>query len=175
MPRPTRRLMGLDQARAVAIIAMIVAHFAPGVFIQLPQLDPVRTPVLWFGRTATPAFVTVFGVTTGFVFLPRFRRTPGGTTRWVLWRAAVVTFAAAVVALPQWVRLGSHGVTDPWEWVFGGYSVLLFYSLALALLPAWLWLLRDQTTVRAVGAGVGLWVVGTAGFHLWPEQSPGGP
>ncbi len=36
------RLFGLDQARAVAILAMMVFHFAPGVFIQLPKLMPLR-------------------------------------------------------------------------------------------------------------------------------------
>src|SRR6478672_11037322 len=72
--RPGSRLLGLDQARAVAIIAMMVFHFAPGVFIQLPRFEPFRDPVLWFGRMATPAFVVVFGVTAGFVFLSRYVR-----------------------------------------------------------------------------------------------------
>jgi hypothetical protein len=162
--------LGLDQARAVAIIAMMVFHFAPGVLIQLPRLEPLRNPVLWFGRMATPAFVVVFGVTAGFVFLPRFvlrkpRDLPGRLHRRAFW----VLVCAVAITIPVWIRLAVSEVGDTWQWVFGLYSVLLFYALAMELLPLWLRWLARHTELRAIAFGVALWALGTAAFYLWPR------
>jgi hypothetical protein len=184
--RPARRLLGLDQARAVAILAMLAAHFAPGVFAQAPRLEPWRAPILAFARLATPTFVVVFGVTVGFVYLPRYRRgEPGQTARHLGRRAAVMVLCATAIALPLWGRLAGEGAADPWVWLFGLYSVLLFYALALALLPTWLrWLCpagqisnlsRRALTIKCVLAGAGLWAVGTAGEALVPPGPPSGP
>src|SRR5262249_16379748 len=144
------RLLGLDQARAVAIIAMMVFHFAPGVFIQLPQFEPLRNPILWFGRMATPAFVVVFGVTTGFVFLPRYvRHKPGNLSGRLRRRAFWILVCAIAITVPIWIRLGSSSEVDAWQCVFCLYSVLLFYALALAVLPHWLRWLSRHTELRA--------------------------
>jgi hypothetical protein len=176
--------LGLDQARAVAILAMLAAHFAPGLFAQVPRLEPLRVPMLAFARLATPTFVVVFGVTVGFVYLPRYRRAgPGPTAAQLGRRAAVLLLCAVAVALPFWARLAADGVADPWVWLFGLYSVLLFYVLALAVLPAWLRLLNpprtDATgegrlTAKCIVAGVGLWALGTAGHRLVPQGPPSG-
>jgi hypothetical protein len=172
-PFPSRagsRLLGLDQARAVAIIAMMVFHFAPGVLVQLPRLEPLRNPVLWFGRMATPAFVVVFGVTAGFVFLPRFvQGRPGDVPERLRRRAFWVLVCAVAITVPVWIRFFANGVTDTWQCVFGLYSVLLFYGLALALLPLWLRWLSRHTEVRAIISGVALWALGTIAFYLWPR------
>ena len=178
-PAPSRRLLGLDQARAVAILAMLVAHFAPGVFDRFPRLGPVQGPVLWFARLATPTFVVVFGVTVGFVLLPRYRRGKGVPTgRRLRRRAALMLLCAALVALPAWIRLVAERNADPWAWAFGAYSVLLFYALALAVLPAWLeWLSQPggRLEARCLLAGVALWALGTAGEAVWPQRSPSFP
>jgi hypothetical protein len=168
--RAASRLLGLDQARAVAIISMMVFHFAPGVFVQLPQLEPLRNPVLWFGRMATPAFVVVFGVTTGFVFLPRYlRRKPGDLPRRLRRRAFWILVCAVAVTVPVWIRYAASGVADAWQWVFGIYSVLLFYAVALAVLPLWLRWLTRHTELRAMISGVALWALGTTAYYLWPR------
>jgi len=184
--RPARRLLGLDQARAVAILAMLAAHFAPGAFVQVPRLEPLRAPVLAFARLATPTFVVVFGVTIGFVYLPRYLRgEPGPTARHLGRRARVMLLCAAVIALPGWAGLSREDLADPWAWLFGLYSVLLFYALALSLLPAWLrWVCRAglggpvgrrSVTVKCVLAGVALWVIGTAAHELAPQGPRAGP
>jgi hypothetical protein len=182
--RPARRLTGLDQARGVAILAMLAAHFAPGLFGQIPKLEPLRVPVLAFARLATPTFVVVFGVTVGFVYLPRYWRAgPGPTVSGLARRAAALSACAAVIALPLWTRLAVTGEADPWAWAFGLYSVLLFYVLALALLPAWLrWLgpvplgaPHRPVTLKCLIAGAALWAVGTAGHRLIPQGPPSGP
>ena len=168
------RLLGLDQARAVAILAMMVFHFAPGVFVQLPKLEPIRDPVLWFGRSATPMFVTVFGVTVGFVFLPKYLRGEiAGTSRRLWRRALLIFFCSILITLPQWIRLSVREHSTIWEWFFALYSVLLFYAIALALLPFWLRWLTKQSLARSLAGGVLLWVMGTLGYRLWPggEQS----
>jgi Acyltransferase family len=169
------RFLGLDQARALAIIAMMVSHFGPGLFIHVSALEPLRTPLLWFGRAATPAFATVFGVTVGFVLLPRFVRGDRGETVRRLWRRAGLIFLCAIaITVPLWVQMERRGVTDAWQWVFGLYSVLLFYSLAFLSLPIWLRWLSRHTTARALAAGVMLWAAGTFGYELWPQQPPSG-
>lgn len=165
------RLWGLDQARAVAIFAMILAHFAPGVFLRMPQLGRLEMPVLWFGRLATPAFMVIFGVTAGFVFLPRYvAGNPRDTARRLVRRAAVVFLCAIVITVPRWIAFHRKGITDPWEWTFEAYSVLLFYTFGVGLLPLWLrWLAKD-TLRRGIAAGVGLWAVGTLLYHVWPGR-----
>jgi hypothetical protein len=168
--------LGLDQARAVAIIAMMVFHFAPGVLVQLPRLEPLRNPVLWFGRMATPAFVVVVGVTAGIVFLPRFvQGKPGYVPERLRRRAFWVFVCAVAITVPVWIRFVVNGVTDTWQCVFGLYSVLLFYGLALALLPLWLGWLSRHTEVRALVSGVTLWALGTIAFYLWPRGSLSAP
>jgi hypothetical protein len=186
--RPAPRLLGLDQARAAAILAMLVAHFAPGAFVQLPHLDYLRVPVYAFARLATPTFVVVFGVTIGFVYLPRYlRRGPRWTAAALGRRAAVMLVCSVVIAVPFWVQLSAAGETDRWVWLSGLYSVLLFYALALVLLPAWMrWLCSAPPSRCASGSagltplamkcllgGALLWAVGTAGHRLVPEGPPG--
>jgi len=167
------RFLGLDQARALAIIAMMVSHFGPGLFNHVSAVEPLRAPLLWFGRTATPAFATVFGVTVGFVLLPRFLRGDWHkTVHRILRRAGVIFLCAIAITVPLWAQMERRGVTDVWQWVFGLYSVLLFYSLAFLSLPIWLRWLSRHTTLRALAAGVMLWVAGTVGYELWPQQPP---
>jgi Heparan-alpha-glucosaminide N-acetyltransferase, catalytic len=180
--RPSRRLLGLDQARGIAILAMLAAHFAPGVFGQVPRLEFLQVAVLAFARLATPTFVVVFGITIGFVYLPRYLRDGAGPTNSQLGRrAAILLLCAVVIALPLWGRLFADGDADPWLWFFGLYSVLLFYVLALANLPAWLrWLApvgRNTLvlTAKCLIAGIGLWGLGTAGHRLVPQGPPSGP
>jgi hypothetical protein len=159
----------------VAIIAMMVFHFGEGVFKELPQLEALRTPVLWFGRMATPTFIVVFGVTAGFVFLPKFIRGEVATTSSRLWRRACwILFCSVLIAIPVWIRFGIQGQSGAWRWSFELYSVLLFYALALAILPWQLRLLSHQTELRALLMGVVFWFIGTRGFYLWPEQPPSG-
>jgi hypothetical protein len=162
--------MGLDQARAVAILAMLVAHFAPGVFAEVPRLAPLRAPALAFARVATPAFMVVFGVAVGFVLVPRWvREGPADAARHLRRRAALMFGCAVLVTVPLWARLATAGGADPWAWAFGLYSMLLFYALALALLPAWLRWLAPRPGRRAVLAGAGLWAAGTALHRAWPQ------
>jgi uncharacterized membrane protein len=164
------RLFGLDQARAIAIMAMMAFHFAPGVIKNIPELKFLELPVLWFGRMATPAFVTIFGVTAGLVFLPKFvRGDPGGTPYRLRRRALWVFVCAIIITLPHWFKLAKQGTEYAWPWLFKSYSVLLFYAVALAILPLWLRWLSRHTGIRALLSGVALWVAGTLGYEFWPQ------
>ena len=174
---PARRFLGLDQARALAILAMMVAHFAPGVFKQVPRLGPVETPVLWFGRTATPAFVVVFGVTIGFVFLPRYLKGDVEKTRQRLWRRTWLIVLCALISVPHFINMAAHrpGPGEPeatvWDWVFGTYTVLFFYAIALALLPAWLSWLTRWTTPKRARRRRRTWAGSVIGYHAWPGET----
>jgi hypothetical protein len=59
--------------------------------------------------------------------------------------------------------------------VFASYSVLLFYALALAVLPLWLAWLRPKPVRRAVVGGIALWIVGTIAYEVWPAGRLAGP
>jgi hypothetical protein len=169
-------LYGLDQARAVAIMAMMAFHFAPGLFMHLPSLQPLVSSVLWFGRMATPAFVTVFGVTAGFVFLPKFVRGQPGDIPYRLRRRAFWIFVCAIaITIPSWIKLATRGESYVWPWLYKFYSVLLFYAIALVIVPYWLRWLSRHTEVRALVAGLALWVAGSVGYHCWPQAAVDSP
>lgn len=157
-------------------MAMMAFHFAPGVFKNIPDFRFLESPVLWFGRMATPAFVTIFGVTAGLVFLPKFVRGDPGDTPYRLRRRAFWVFVcAAIITVPHWFKLARHGTEYAWPWLFKSYSVLLFYAVALAILPLWLRFLSRQTEMRALLAGVALWVAGTVGYACWPQAGVDSP
>ena len=179
-PPTSRRLLGLDQARAVAILAMLAAHFAPGVFAQVPRLAPLRVPVLAFARLATPTFVVVFGVTVGFVYLPRYLRgEPGPTARHLRRRAGVMLLCAVAVALPFWARLTAERRGRPVGLavrpVLGAPLLRAGPGRAPGLAAvAGRARALDPRAVRPAVAGVGLWALGTAGHTLVPQRPPAG-
>ena len=86
----------------------------PGAIHPVPALEPLRTPMLWFGRTATPAFATVFGVTAGFVFLPRYVRGEQRLTSQRLRQRAGSSSSARSPSRsrsgPTWSAVGTHGL-----------------------------------------------------------------
>ncbi len=85
-------------------------------------------------------------------------------------RAVWILLFALLITVPLWIKLAAHEVTDVWQWVFGTYSVLLFYTIALALLPTWFHWLAPKPELRAAISGVALWAAGTAGYYLWPQR-----
>lgn len=148
------RIVGLDQARAIALIAMLWAHSSDAWRERLswPMLHGAGSMLL--ERFATPAFVTIFGLTLGAV-----RWSPGGpdaSTRArarLLRRAGILLACCAVVAMPNWTRLVAEGEAAPAKYLIHSYSILEFYALAvtsLAVAGGWL-RARPLWTCMAVG------------------------
>lgn len=139
MPTSNARLTLLDQSRALAIIAMIIFHFSEGTINRIPQLAQVGDYILLIGRLATPAFITVFAITAGFVYFNSIAK--AGTEPVfvkVRRRAYLITFSAFVICLPEWINLIIAQDYQFNHWLFSLYSVLNFYALAFLSLPLWL-------------------------------------
>jgi uncharacterized membrane protein YeiB len=120
VPAPKPRLAGLDAARALAIVGMVVVNVGPrgepglaGFFYHLPV-----------GR-ASVLFVVLAGI--GMTFLTRSARRPGGSVPWrpVLWRALLLLVGGLALQLPD------HDVSV----ILPAYGVLFLLSLPLLKAP----------------------------------------
>lgn len=169
----SNRLLCIDQARAIAIAAMIIAHFAPGVVERLTMPKLLADFILSLGRIATPGFAAIFGVTVGLVYLPKFLGAGGGAaTKGLLRRAFMVTTCAFLVAIPRYA----------WQWpvprmfnvsnLYSSYSVLLFYAIALLTMPIWLKLIaRSPRAVSLTLAIISYMMVGIVRDRAWPPST----
>ncbi|MBI4558705.1 MAG: OpgC domain-containing protein [Candidatus Hydrogenedentes bacterium] len=167
------RLTCLDEVRAVAICAMMLIHFGEGFFEHVPQLAFIHPFLRWSGRFATPAFVTIFGVTAGFVY---FEKLMSGqrqaVDRKLLRRVALLILCAAIIRVPHYGELVGDGNFEAMAWLFGTYSILAYYTLGVATVPVWLRIIQRRPVALCLVLGILHWVIGTIiVFHLWP-QSP---
>ncbi len=168
-PPPKRRLHCLDQARALAILAMIWAHLGVGVLNRLAVPEPWDDLLMYVGRFATPAFIVIFGLTVGFVYFERFRLgARRDITARFLRRAGWLALAAAVISAPQLLDLIRHADFRPRPWLIESYSILTYYTLALLSMGLWLRWIAPRPYRRSVITGVLLWTAGTMlAFRLW--------
>ena len=163
------RLSFVDQTRALAIMAMILMHFGPGLLERLPTLGPSAELILVAGRFATPAFITVFGVTVGLVYGHRFADGSDAKAKTkLLARARDVIIAALLLAIPRYTLLADDGSLAFDSAAYATYSVLNYYVLGLATMPFWLRLIGPDPVRRAPVVGIGLWVVHLLLGGLWP-------
>lgn len=154
MSSQNARLTVLDQSRALAIIAMIIFHFSVGTINRLPELAYIGDYILLVGRLATPAFITVFAITAGFVYFNAIEK--AGTapvfvkirrrTQWII-------LGMLVICLPNWINLIIAQDYQLNHWLFKLYSVLNFYALAFLSLPIWLLLTRKNPQQRCLLLG----------------------
>jgi len=148
------RIVGLDQARAIALIAMLWAHSSDAWRARLSWPWLHGTGSMLLERFATPAFVTIFGLTLGAVrWSPRGADAVGRVRARMLRRAGILLACTVVGALPNWVALAVEGGTAPVDYLFVSYSILEFYALAvLTLAVAGEWLrARSLGTCIAIG------------------------
>ncbi len=155
-----RRLEDLDLARAVALGAMLWAHWHPAAFVRIHWLAQLGWPLQVPSRLATPAFVTVFGLTMG----ARMARAavssrPATSDRRLARRVGLLFLSAIIVAAPAWVHLAWSGESSPMEYCFRLYSILLFYTLAVAFMIPASRILRETSPVWFVALGGAFWLV----------------
>lgn len=176
--KKTPRNTAIDEFRAIAILSMIIAHFAPGLFDRLPQLDWLRNYVMVAGRLATVAFVVVFGITIGYVYLKKFMEGDAESSINSIYRRARLVFLCVFIfAAPEYINLIVEGETNAYVYLRKTYSVLNFYALALFLLPSLLRLVKSSPWVLCPAIGVLLWLVGYGVLMLVvepPKYSMGG-
>lgn len=150
--RKTSRFMALDELRALAVMSMCIAHFAPGVVVRVPKLQSLGEPLALIGRFSTVAFVISFGLTLGFIQFPRW--IAGKQQRvvdWLLRRAWLLAICAGLISVPAYIVLWLNGKPDSLAtWAFASYNVLNYYVLAMISAPLWLRMLQRDTAVRSV-------------------------
>lgn len=167
------RVHALDEARAIAILALIAAHLAPAALERLPTSALVENAVLIFARFATPAFVAIFGVTAGLVYIRPYRAgEPRRGDRRLLARARLVFLCALLVATPEYAALAQRGEVTPLSFALASYGILMFYAIAVAATPLLLRLATRRPVAGPVGAGIALWALGSAlAFGFWPAAA----
>ncbi|MBL8762964.1 MAG: DUF2029 domain-containing protein [Phycisphaerae bacterium] len=166
------RLDSLDQVRAVAFGGMVLAHFLPGVAERLPRWGPVWDAMTFASRFATPGFVTVFGLTAGFVFLDAARR--GDTSRLGGRLLRRVLLLILCIGITHFGMFRTRVLAGDWRvssWLTAFYCVLSFYALAVASLPVWVRVLARAPAYAAAAAGLVLWTVGAwLAFVAWRDE-----
>lgn len=169
------RLTCLDETRALAIVAMIGAHFAPALFARVPALQGLEAPVLFMCRFATPAFIFVFGVTVGFVYFEKF--CAGGEA--AIWhslkrRAVLLALCVVIIRTESLYWLAVDRQTDPRVWLLTTYSILTYYLFAVLCVPLWLRAIRARPIAMAALLGMLHWFAGgLLAFYLWRGSANG--
>ena len=149
--RGSTRLLGLDVARAIALIGMLAVHIGPtnedGLAARLYALPHGRAAVL---------FVVIAGV--GVSFLAGSRRSQGSPRAKLLWRAGILLPAGLAL------QLLDHGVYV----ILGQYAVL--FAIAILFVGASdRWLLGSAAAIAVLGPVVHL--LGQAVSPLTFERS----
>ncbi|TCM78988.1 heparan-alpha-glucosaminide N-acetyltransferase domain-containing protein [Rhodovulum steppense] len=129
------RFVAIDQTRGLAIAAMIMAHFGPGVWERLGLEGLLLDVFLLIGRFATPTFIAIFGFTLAFAYVSKAEIGPAEVRAKLIRRSGFVLLAAIVVSFPSYVTTmlsAEHwGDSIPLNIILNTYGVLLFYSLAI--------------------------------------------
>lgn len=166
------RILGIDQARALAIGAMILAHFAPFVTERIDPHGTWSLGVLALGRFATPAFVFVFGIAVGLAYLPKLTddANPSGLYRRILSRGLLLVVCVPLVRLEGILKIFG-GNTELTHIPFVLYSIIAFYAIAVFLLPLILSVVRYRPMLSCLLLGSSLWLLhGYLAFRAWPQQ-----
>jgi uncharacterized membrane protein len=140
--RPRRRLRGVDTARAVAVLGMVMVHFGP---VPAPDTALGNLYGLSHGR-ASVLFALLAGV--GVALLTGGRS--GGRTS--LTRGRLVLRGALLLPLGLWLQDFEHGAL-----VILQYYAIYFVFVAFVLTLPDRWLLAGGAAVLVAGPLVYLW------------------
>lgn len=130
-----KRFNALDELRGIAILAMIFAHWGPGLYQRLGVTGFPLDLLHFFGRIATPAFILVFGITIGIAFIPSIRSGNTSITISLLRRSKTVFVAMLIISLPKVIEIAYDNNLEAsyFSILLATYSVLTFYTLAIAI------------------------------------------
>ena len=140
VPQSVQISWGISAARGLAALLILVVHWLPGVVERLlPNSEDLLRALNPIFRFGTPSFALIFGVGVGFSMLPRYRRDPTAVrarSRVLLVLVGGSWFAISLLRLWQsWLETEA---VDGRIVAEAFYSVLAYYSLALAALPLFL-------------------------------------
>ena len=145
-PRPRRRLRGVDTARAVAVVGMVMVHFGP---FPAPDTALGNLYGLSHGR-ASVLFALLAGVGVALLAGGRPRGEPLGRPSFV--RGRLVLRGALLLPLGLWLQDFEHGAL-----VILQYYGIYFVFVAFVLTLPDRWLLAGGAAVLVAGPLVYLW------------------
>jgi uncharacterized membrane protein len=149
---PTRhrpRLTGIDLARLIAIVGMVMVHFGPN---PVPETTLGTIYDVSHGR-ASILFVFVAGI--GATLLTRGR----SQSSWITGTIEILARAAILLPLGLWLQQLDHGVL----------VILHYYAIYFVLAAA---LVRFPSVILVVISGA-FFVLGPIGYHLAEFNRPG--
>lgn len=154
-----RRVLGLDAARGLAVVAMVIAHALPFISERLPATAMFL--LLQVNDLASPLFALVMGAAAGLVFPgPSASR---GIARAVVRGGALVALGVGLEQLDHWVAVILHilGLL-----LIVGTPLLLLGSRWLLAIAAVL-VLVGPTVIEMVTRAAGGFVGGTVLTSSW--------
>lgn len=169
------RFKAIDQTRGLAISAMILAHFGPGLWERI-GLQGLSVDILsLIGRFATPTFIAIFGFTIAFAYIEKARSDPKRLRSKLASRSGMVLLAALAISVPSYMQMlwreTYWGGSIALQVMLSSYGVLLFYAFAIFIV-AWILprLAQAPTTAPAI-LGSALILLGTwLGYDMWESQ-----
>jgi hypothetical protein len=171
-----KRFAVLDDFRAIAVMSMIVAHFAPGFFDRLPSLNSIRDQIVVTGRLATVAFVMAFGLTLGYVYLDKIKKGYApAVSKKLISRSAIVFACSIVFSSPFYINNILNQETELGVYLRDSYNVLCYYALALLVMPSLLQIIAKSIWTNAIILGVSFWLAGHALTLVWNVPQPNSP
>lgn len=164
------RFEALDQLRGFAILAMIFAHFGPGVYERLHITGKTLAALELFGRFATPAFVLVFGLTLAIIYVPKEQEAPTRARKMLLNRAGKVLLCSFLIMLPGTIERVYKGAST-YDLISSQYSVLTFYAVGMTITALLIGFFAKNAGSRGMVLGSAFVFLGTyLAYEAWPAQ-----
>ena len=165
MTQPKKRYDFLDDARAFAVLAMIVWHTADAWMITADKHGPIYWIIALFGGIAAPLFVFLAGAS---VAIALDRSTDRQTTvHTLMWRGLQIVVLGYALRLQMWV-IDSWAIADP-------QSVFTWGPLVVGLVAAIYGTGRDRkfrSRMNSLGFATLLYAIGLWRLYAYYPEAP---
>lgn len=141
--------------RGILVAILVAGHWFEGLLNRLPEsLHGLGSALMPLFNAATPGFALMFGLSLGYIYLPRYRDEPTAVSRAMRQGVMLVMGGAVIRAAFDIGMLLSNGSALTSTLFFTSfYSALLYYAMALATAPLWFRLImRTPHVYRTVFA-----------------------
>jgi len=141
--------------RGILVAILVAGHWFEGLLNRLPDsLHGLGSALMPLFNAATPGFALMFGLSLGYIYLPRYRDEPAAVSRAMRQGVMLVMGGAVIRAAFDIGMLLSNGSELTSTLFFTSfYSALLYYAIALATAPLWFRLItRTPHVYRAAFA-----------------------
>lgn len=153
LPLRARTNLLVNVVRGLLVAVLVAGHWIEGLLNHLPRsLGHLGHDLLPLFNVATPGFAIIFGLSLGYVYLPRFQRDPRQAVKglrlgvWLV-LGGILVRSAATLAIAKLEGEPLHATA----FFNSFYSALLYYALALATAPVWFRLIGHGRAIYARG------------------------